>query len=291
MIRTILLCAALASTPVLAQEAAPTGTAAQMAEARSAEETARLMAAVQSASAVAQQQFAGMTDAALTAGFRGAVAFPGEDLGVWNVVLVAARGEGATAPLVALAEYEVAESEILSETLHDPANAPALTGTALHMARAKYVAPRAVIAAPSAGICLDGEPAAQSATRSVSYIALVLPPEESGAIEAYVLNGPIAEGAVPLGKHYRVRFDEFGQVGEPEVVTDTCEVVTWNPGDSDLSTLVHVTRHEIGDAPNAVHAFLSTQVPIQLAVVTGELVWSVRNGMIAPPAPLATAGD
>ncbi|MFB0613644.1 hypothetical protein [Aurantiacibacter poecillastricola] len=291
MIRTLFAIASLATaSPSFAQDAMPEDLAERIAGARAAEETARQLSSVQQASAIAQAQYAGMTQGALGDGYRGAVAFPAEALGVWQVVLVAARGEGIEAPLVALAEYEISGTEILSETLHDSADTPPLSGTALQMARAKYVAPRAVIAAPDAGYCLDGEAAPEGSTHSVSYIPLVLPPDESGAMEAYVLNGPIAEGSLPLGKHYRVRFDEFGQVGDPEIVTDTCEVVTWDADDPDLAMSVYITEYDGGDHPNALHAFLSAQLPMSMGVVTGDIVWPMAGGMIAPPVPAAEAG-
>lgn len=292
MIRTILLYALMAlAAPVAAQDSLPDDLAQRVAAARDAEETARMLLDVQQASAVAQRQYSGMTGADFGDGYRGAVAFPGDELGVWNVVIAAARGEGAQAPLVALAEYEIAQGKILTETLHDSAGAPPLTGTALQMARAKYVAPRAVIAAPDAGYCLDGEQAPQGNSHSVTYIPIVLPPAEDGTMDAYVLNGPMAEGAIPLGKHYRVAFDEFGQVGEPQVITDTCEVVTWDPADPDLATSVYLTEDQGGTFPNVMHAFISSQLPMRMGVVTGDIVWPMAGGMIAPPVPVAEAGE
>ncbi len=167
---------------------------------------------------------------------------------------------------------------------------PPLTGIAQQMARAKYVAPRAVIASSSASYCLDGEPAQAGASHSVTYIPLVLPPDDTGAMVAYVLNGPIAEGAVPLGKHYRVSFDEFGQIGDPEIVTDTCEVVTWDANDPDIATKVYATEFAQGTAPTAIHSYISGQIPMSLAVVTGDIIWPMAGGMIAPPVPVAEAG-
>ena len=292
MIRIIVTAAVVLAAPIsaLAQDAMPTDLAERSAQAREAEATARIMADVQTASAVAQRQYAGMTDGEFGDGYRGAIAYPSEALDVWNVVIVAARGEGPQAPLVAHAEYEIGQGSILSETLHDSADAPALTGIALQMARAKYVAPRAVIASSSASYCLDGEPAEAGGSDSVSYIPLVLPPDETGAMEAYVLNGPIAEGAVPLGKHYRVSFDEFGQIGEPEIVTDTCEVVTWDANDPDITTKVYATEYSQGSAPTAIHAFISSQLPMNMGVVTGDIIWPMSGGMIAPPVPAAEAG-
>lgn len=274
----------------LAQDGMPPDLAERSASARAAEETARQMLDMQQASAAAQQQYVGMTGAVFTDGYRGAVAYPSDELGIWNVVLVSAQGDGTEAPLVALAEYEVSQGQILTETLHDNGTAPALTGTALQMARAKYVAPRAVIAAQGTSYCLDGEPAEEGSSHSVSYIPLVLPPDESGAIEAYVLNGPFAEGEVPLGKHYRVDFDEFGQIGEPELITDTCEVITWDPDDPEMAMSVYVTEFDDGLAPSVIHTFISAQLPMSMGVVTDDIIWPMAGGMIAPPVPSAEAG-
>ncbi len=96
------------------------------------------------------------------------------------------------------------------------------------MAQARYFAPRAVLASGSSAFCLDEE----SARQAVTFATVVLPPREDGSFDAYVLNGPIEDGAIPLGRHYRVGFDAFGIDGAPELVTDTCEVVTWDAAQS-----------------------------------------------------------
>lgn len=292
MIRILFAAAFVFAVPItaLAQDTLPANLAERDAQAREAQATARIMMDVQQASALAQQQYAGMTGGAFGDGYRGAVAFPAETPDVWKVVIVAARGEGAQAPLVALGEYEIAQGRILSETLHDGADAPALSGIAEQMARAKYIAPRAVIASPAASYCFDGEAAAPEGNHSVSYIPIVLPPDETGAMVAYVLNGPIAEGAVPLGKHYRVTFDEFGQIGDPEIVTDTCEVITWDADDPELAMKVYATEHTHGTAPTAIHSFISSQLPMSMGVVTGDIIWPMSGGMIASPVPAAEAG-
>ncbi len=292
MIRILFAAAFALTAPTLAfaQDTMPADLAERNASAREAEATARVMADVQQASAVAQRQYAGMTGGAFGDGYRGAVAFPSDTPGGWMVMIVAARGEGAQAPLVALAEYEIAQGQILSETLHDGAQAPALSGIAEQMARAKYIAPRAVIASPSASYCLDGEAAEPDGNHSISYIPIVLPPDETGALVAYVLNGPIAESAVPLGKHYRVAFDKFGQIGDPEIVTDTCEVITWDADDPELAMKVYATEHALGSAPTAVHSFISSQLPMSMGVVTGDIIWPMSGGMIASPVPAAEMG-
>lgn len=257
----------------------------QLEAARLAEETGRLMAEVQAATAVAQLQYTGMTEGALWAGYLGAIAMPGSQGGVWDTVIVARRGEGPDAMLVALAEYQVAEGAILSETIHLGSEAPVLDGPASAMAQARIFAPRAVLAAGHTTFCAD-----EGATSpAVTFTTIVLPPREDGSFSAYVLNGPIEAGAIPLGKHFRVSFDQFGISGEPELVTDTCEVVTWDQS-ADLAMQVYVTEFPGADAPSEIHGFLSSLLPMSLGVVTGDLIWPMAGGGFAEPVPAAEAG-
>lgn len=253
--------------------------------ARLAEETGRLMADVQDATALAQRQYAGMVEGAITGGYLGAIAMLGESADVWDTVIVGRHGEGEDAPLVALAEYQVSQGRIVSEIIHLGAEAPLLDGAASAMAQARLFAPRAVMASGNASFCADEG----SGGNSVTLATIVLPQRADGTFEAYVLNGPIENGAVPIGKHYRVSFDRFGLSGEPQLVTDTCEVVTWDP-DADLAMNVYVTEHSGAATPNEVHSFISSLLPMSLGVVTGDLIWPMAGGAIAAPVPAAEAG-
>jgi hypothetical protein len=252
--------------------------AARSQAAREAEEIALLMGDVQAAVAIAQRQYAGMTGGAPGPVYQGAIAFPTQDLGVWRAVIVGRRGEGEEAVWLALAEYEIAQGQLLSETIHPANTIPPLEGAASAMAQARYFAPRAVLASGDAAICLDdGEMG-----RAVTFATIVLPPREDGTFDAYVLNGPVEDGAIPLGRHYRVGFDRFGMQGTPERITDSCEVAVWDAADPDRVSATYVTRHD-GDAPTPVHAFLSRLLPMGLEVQTGDVVWRLADGMIAPP--------
>ncbi|KLE33882.1 hypothetical protein [Aurantiacibacter luteus] len=279
------LALAVPAAPLFAQEVPDLAARSELA--RKAEETGRLMADVQDATALAQRQYAGMTEGAITAGYMGAIAMPGDAPGVWDTVIVGRRegagAEGEDAPLVALAEYEISNGEILSEVLHLPADAPLLDGQASAMAQARMFAPRAVIAAGNRSFCTSGE------ADVVAFSTIVLPPREDGSFDAYLLNGPIEAGAIPLGKHFRVAFDAFGIDGTPVLLTDTCEVVTWDTS-ADTAMNVYVTDYRGGTAPNEIHAFISTLLPMSLGVVTGDEIWPMAGGMIAPPVPAAEAG-
>lgn len=286
MIRILAAAAlALALPAALAAQDIP-DLASRSQAAREAEEIARLMGEVQDAVGLAQAQYAGMTGGTPGPGYQGAIAYPTADLGVWRAVIVGQQGDGPDAAYLALAEYEFAQGQILSETIYPAEALPPLDGTASAMAQARNFAPRAVIAAGYNAFCLDDSADAQS----VTFATIVLPPREDGSFDAYVLNGPLEEGAMPLGRHYRVGFDQFGLQGTPELVTDTCEVVTWNAANPDLAMNVYVTEYPDGPAPTPVHAFISRLLPMSMGVVTGDIIWPMAGGMIAPPVPAAEAG-
>lgn len=287
MIRTLafaLAAACVLPAPLAAQDAPDPE--ASMQAATEAQEIAQLMVTVQDAVALAQTQYAGMTSGNPGPGYQGAIALPTEIPDVWLAVIVGKRSDAPDADYLALAEYEVLDGRIIAEIIH-PANAiPILDGSGAAMAQARSFAPRAVLASGQSAFC-----AADSAERpSVTFATIVLPPRSNGTFDAYVLNGPIEEGAIPLGKHFRVGFDGFGLDGEPELVTDTCEVVTWDPADPDLAMSVYVTEYEGADAPSPVHIYVSSLLPMSMGVVTGEIIWPMAGGMIAAPVPAAEAG-
>ncbi len=292
MIRTLFTACLLLAlpAPLAAQDVMPDNMNERIEGARATQETARVMGEVLAANAVAQRQYAGMAPGALAGGFRGAVSMPGDEPGVWLTTIVGQPGGADDAPLMTLADYEIADGTVRSETIYPSGEAQPLDGDLLAMARAQIVAPRAVIASPTASFCLDGEEMAAGANTSVTFLTVALPPGENAAFDTYVLNGPFEGASIPLGKHYRVHFDEFGQVGQPELVTDTCEVVTWDESDPDLASRVYVTEGGSGDWPNAVQVFVSAQLPMRMGVVTGDLLWPMAGGMIGAPVPAAEAG-
>lgn len=267
--------------PLLAQDAAD-----PMVTARAAEATALQMAQVQEAVGMAQSQFSGMMSGNIGSNYRGAIALPGAADNSWLAIIIGQRGTGSDAPLVALAEYEIANGAILSEVIHLTRDAPLLDGTASAMAQARTFAPRAVLAAGHATFCAGDN----TEGSGVTFSTIVLPPRADGTFDAYVLNGPIEDGAIPLGKHFRVGFDGFGLDGEPELVTDTCEVVTWDTARDDLAMSVYVTEYDGGNAPSAIHAFVSSLLPMSMGVVTGDMIWPMAGGAIAAPVPAAEAG-
>ncbi|KLI64178.1 hypothetical protein [Aurantiacibacter marinus] len=290
MIRTLVLALAAASllpAPLWAQDQSDFD--ANMQAATQAQEIAQLMGEVQIASALAQAQYAGMTVGNTGPGYQGAIALPTEIPDVWLAVIVGKRSDAPDADYLALAEYEVSGGRIISEIIHPTDAIPLLDGPASAMAQARSFAPRAVLASGQSAFCAaeSGDGAVQP---SVTFATIVLPPRSNGTFDAYVLNGPIEEGAIPLGKHFRVGFDSFGLDGEPELVTDTCEVVTWDTADTDLAMSVYVTEYEGANAPSPVHIYVSGLLPMSMGVVTGEMIWPMAGGMIAPPVPAAEAG-
>ncbi len=282
------LTAALAvSAPLAAQEAPDLESRVQTAQ--QSQEIAQLMGDVQEAVTAAQIQYAGMVAGRPGPGYQGAIALPGETEGHWQAIIVGQRGDAPDAPYLALAEYEIVGGRIVGEVIHPAGELPELVGPASAMAQARSFAPRAVIAAGHSSFCVaeDGE---EGERPSVSFATIVLPPRDDGTFDAYVLNGPIEAGAIPLGKHFRVSFDSFGLDGEPELVTDTCELVTWDTQNSELAMSVYVTEFDGADAPSPIHAFVSSLMPMSMGVVTGDIIWPMTGGIIAAPVPAAEAG-
>lgn len=264
---------------------APTTLAAQdLPVEQSAQETAAQMLAVQQATALAQQQFSGMVAGQLGARYQGAIALPGANDGEWLAIIVGLRGDGPDADYVALAEYEIVNGAIISEVIHLPVDAPVLDGVPSAMAQARSFAPRAVLAT-GAALCVNEESAG-----SVNLATIVMPVGEDARFDAYVLNGPIEDGAVPLGKHWRVRFDEFGLDGEPELLTDTCEVVTWSTETEGIEGATYVAEHS-GAEPSPFHYFLSTLLPMQLVIRTGSDSWTISDGQTVAVAASATVEE
>ncbi|AKQ42579.1 hypothetical protein CP97_11840 [Aurantiacibacter atlanticus] len=295
MVRIFAIIAALiVSAPLAAQDIAGDTAVAQptlaqpaslMDQARDAQEIARLMGEVQTAVSLAQTQYVGMVTGGPGAGYQGAIALPTDEPGVWRAVIVGRQDiDKPDADWLELAEYEIANGAIRSETIHPQSNIPLLTGTASAMAQARSFAPRVVLAAGNNAFCLD-ESAGASVTASVTFATIVLPPRDNGTFDAYVLNGPIEEGAIPLGRHYRVGFDKFGLQGTPDLITDTCEVITWSANDADLATKVYLTNYEGAETPSPVHILLSTLLPMRLGVTTGDTMWPVVSGTVGEPMP------
>ncbi|MDE1466140.1 hypothetical protein [Aurantiacibacter sp. D1-12] len=288
MIRTLSTAAIALAIPCSALAQDEPGEATRMQMAQDAQATAQLMAEVQQAVGIAQIQYSGMTGQLPDAAYRGAVALPGSEEGVWDTVIIGSLGGALDAQLVALAEYEISGGQIVSEVIHLPGQTPLIDGQVAAMAEARAIAPRAILAAGNNVFCADDSEGA-GGTPSVTFATIVLPPREDGSFDAYVLNGPIEEGAIPLGKHFLVSFDAFGLSGEPLLVTDTCEVITWDADNPDLAMSVYVTEYD-GPAPTPVHAFVSSLLPMSMGVVTGDIIWPMADGEIAAPVPAAEAG-
>lgn len=275
---------ALPTTHVSAQDLL---TEERIAAAEEASATAAQMVAVQQAAALAQLQYLGMVGGRPEAAFRGAIVLPSENSDIWDAVIIGRTGDAPDADYIALAEYEISGGAIRSEVLHRYGERPVLGGTVSAMAQAKAFAPRAVLAAGNTTFCASDD---ASPTGGVTFITIVLPAGEDGSFSAYVLNGPIEEGALPLGRHFRVDFDQFGLTGEPELLTDTCEVITWEAADPQLHQRVYRTDHT-GDVPTEIHAFLAAQMPMAMAVTTGEISWPINDGVIGAPQPIRPASD
>ena len=282
---TLLLVPAFLPAPALAQDntepaAASPSAAERVIAARRAEATGQQLIAVQRAAARAQLQYLGMVGGTPPARYAGAVVLPGETPDSWDVIITARMSDAPDTDYVALAEYGVSGDTITSEVLHAAGMRPILDGTASALAQARSFAPRAVVAAGHTSFC-----AADEEATGVSFVTIVLPPDADGRFSAYVLNGPIDESAVPLGKHFRVDFDAFGLSGEPILLNDGCEVIPLRRDTGEAITGGYGTEFG-GDVPTELHVFLTGQMQRSLTLVTPGGPWSIADGVILSLTPV-----
>ena len=282
-----LLLAACLPAPTLAQDStditepatAPSTPADRVAAARRAEATGQMLIAVQRAAARAQLQYLGMVGGTPPARYAGAVVLPGDTPDSWDVVITARMSDAPDTDYLALAEYGVSRDTITSEVLHPDGMQPTLDGAASALAQARSFAPRAVVAAGNTSFCVADE-----AATGVSFVTIVLPPDAEGRFSAYVLNGPIDDSAVPLGKHFRVDFDAYGLAGEPVLLNDGCEVIPLRRDTGEAITGGYGTEFT-GDVPTELHVFLTGQMQRSLTLVTPGGPWSIADGVILSLTP------
>ncbi|APE26952.1 hypothetical protein [Aurantiacibacter gangjinensis] len=272
----------LFASPLAAQDAVPSPTPEAAEAARFAQERGQLMQEVLRTTGVAQGQYQGMVAGDIGTGYKGAIALRGDAADTWRTLIFGQPG-GDDAPLVAFAEYEIFDYRILSERIYPINERPELQGDALAMARGQIVAPRAVIAHEDVTFCINEDVTPGGQRIPFATLTFAMPPDDRGAFDVYVLNGPFDARFRPLGKHYKVHFDEFGVLGDPQLLTDTCEVVEWERDAAGLAETIYPASHDGQIAPSEVHVFLSAQLPMPLGVMTDGTMWPVQSGMIGSP--------
>ncbi|MEO6389005.1 MAG: hypothetical protein ABIT16_03650 [Croceibacterium sp.] len=213
------------------------------------------------------------TQSEIAARFPGAAGFvviPTETQGQLEVLFVANRAEGP----VAVASYIAEGSTILSGAIFAPGSERPLSPLAKRMFDA-HNALLAAAAENSAGLCAPGTPN-----------TLVLPPDESGVIHAYLLTPQTDPNSYPLGGHYRATIQPDGTVSEFRALYQDCLPITWDPEASDLPMQSFIATHSLDPQPNEIHGFVSYYVPFPMGIVTGDSIWIVIGGEIGEAVPM-----
>ncbi len=110
---------------------------------------------------------------------------------------------------------------------------------------------------------------------------LVLPPDASGNISAYIMTSTTVDGIYPAGGHYRYDFDAKGQRVADRRFMKSCFDVDSRKKAGSAPLAVFVT-HLLDAQPTEVHVFVSLNAPVRLFVgtVSNRGVWKVEAGRI-----------
>ena len=188
----------------------------------------------------------------------------------------------------AIAQVHSSGSGDASETAMEDALAAQARG--LQLAEA-YRSPPPVDAALLAdALDLFARQVGDSSCGATAHTPVLVPARSGAGQELYLLNTPGSARSFPLGGHYRLSVAPDGELGPLTDLSGTCESIAWDPEDPQLPMRVYVTTYAPGSHPNEIHSFVSSQLPMSLGVITGELIWPMAGGYFAPPVPASEAG-
>ena len=171
-------------------------------------------------------------------------------------------------PLRARSEVDQEAHRATLVARYSEADAPALEPLQTRL-RAAYA---------TATSAADGHPCEGAASRTN-----VLPPRADGIVPVYRLTLPKNATSVSLGRSERFDIAPDGSLSAQTVLADSCETVSWDADDDELTRRAYFTTLKTGLQPNEIHAFAGHFLPFPMGVVTGEWVWPVLGGSIAEP--------
>ncbi len=110
---------------------------------------------------------------------------------------------------------------------------------------------------------------------------VVLPPRSDGIYPVYVMSAATQAGRFPAGGHSRFEFDGAGKLVAHRAFTKSCiDVVTGMEGKKAVG---YGVSHSLDTQPTEVHVFVSYNVPIKLFVIIepGNNLWEIDRGKVA----------
>ena len=265
LFRPLLVAAALAAAPALADPTAQQLAAAKEAEVRGAEIYAYDQAAWHSTDRFQID----LRKAKLTLeqvseqGVRGYVVEPADN----GLLLVTyyAQKDGKT---WAFARYWMAGSSVRRGGLVKPGDDAALSPLALKLVELRGMA---IAAADETKSFYCGEGAPNT---------VVLPPRADGTYPVYVMSAATQAGRFPAGGHSRFDFDANGKLLAHRAFTKGC--IDVESGSAPKGAAGFGVSHSLDPQPTEIHAFVSYNVPITLFVIIepGNELWEIERGKI-----------
>ena len=205
-------------------------------------------------------------DEAIAPMMRGYIVVPREG----GLVLDAIFYGEAGGQLVEVAKYGVEADRVIDGGFLPAESRPVLSPVALAMVAAKDAAVNEVIE-QEFSLCSNSQPN-----------TLVLPPDEMGNIDVYLMTSTSNPNSYPLGGHYRVTVGPDGNVIASRRFLKSCFDIPIRADVEGMLPQAFVVSHVLDDEPTEIHAFASRNVPIAIMVVTtnNRKLWTVRNGAI-----------
>ena len=266
LFRLLLIAAALAAAPALADPTAQQLAAAKEAEVRGAEIYAYDQAAWHSTDRFQIDLRKAKLTLALVSeqGVRGYVVEPAGN----GLLLVTyyAQKDGKT---WAFARYWMAGSSVRRGGLVKPGDDAALSPLALKLVELRG---KAIAAADETKSFYCGEGVPNT---------VVLPPRADGTYPVYVMSAATQAGRFPAGGHSRFDFDGAGELVAHRAFTKSCiDVVTSIEG---RKAVGYGVSHSMDPQPTEIHVFVSYNVPIKLFVIVepGNNLWEIDRGKVA----------
>lgn len=263
--RLLLIAAALAATPAIADPSAQQLAAAKEAELRGAEIYAYDQAAWHSTDRfqIDLKKAKLTVDQAFDQGVRGYVVEPAEK----GLLLVTYYGqkEGRT---WAFARYWMAGSSVRRGGLVKLGEDAALSPLALKLVDLR-----------GKGLAAAGETKSFYCGKGTPN-TVVLPPRNDGTYPVYVMSAATQAGRFPAGGHSRFDFDGAGKLVAHRAFTKGCidvETAAVPKGAEGFGV-----SHALDPQPTEIHVFVSYNVPIKLFVIIepGNDLWQIDRGKV-----------
>lgn len=190
----------------------------------------------------------------------GYIATPTDGETVIDLVFVAREGDA----LKVAARYPMANGELREgRQLFEAGKRPNLTGVALRMFKARDAMMARAIE-EKISLCSESTPN-----------TLVLPPDDAGDIEVYMMTSTLDASRYPIGGHYRYEIDKAGNVAGSRSFTKTCIDAVASDGAE-----MFVVSHLLDPTPTEIHFFASMHLPIALGVLAGDKLYVLSRGKV-----------